>query len=509
MAPSNYRRWTLFLIVFISVYKTILAFTLELGNDEAYYWLYSLHLQWNYFDHPPLVALWIRLFTADLSLDHMEGFIRLGSIVGSALASWFLFKATTVIHSERAGWFAAILYHASFYAGVSAGLYILPDSPQMVFWTFSLWMIARIVKQQDNWKNWILFGIASGLCIMSKVHGVFLWFGLASFILLRRRSWLGKPQLYIALLIAIFIISPIIIWNIQNDFATWQFHSKRVEIEKFALNGRSFLEQFISQLTFNNPVNVFLIIVAFVRLQQKKISASPTLSIYNFIALPLAIALLFIALFRNTTLPHWSGPAYVTLFPLAAVSLASKNERPFPVILKWALGLFIFVYLAWAGAVNFYPGTYGSLKAPAKLGRGDITLDMFGWKDAGNQFARIYQNDVSKGLMPSKAPIVVAHWWGAHVEYYFARPLQLSVIGLGETRDLHQYEWINAYRKTALEAGSAYCILPSDENDKWPANYFQSMEPAGIIRITRRGLPAHNFFVYRLKGLKKTIPVVQ
>jgi hypothetical protein len=29
--------------------------------DEAYYWVYSLNLQWGYFDHPPVVALGIKI----------------------------------------------------------------------------------------------------------------------------------------------------------------------------------------------------------------------------------------------------------------------------------------------------------------------------------------------------------------------------------------------------------------------------------------------------------------
>ena len=509
IGQPGFKRWTVLLILVISIYKTVLAFTLELGNDEAYYWLYSLHWQWNYFDHPPLVALWIRIFTANLLLDDFEGFIRLGSIVGSALASWFLFKATALIHSERAGWFAAVLYHAGFYSGITAGLYILPDSPQMVFWTFSLWMIARIGHYENNWTNWLLFGIAAGLCIMSKVHGVFLWLGLGCFILWQRRRWLKKRQLYNAFVITIFIASPIVFWNLQNGFVTWRFHSSRVEIDRLALNWRSFLEQLIGQLTFNNPLNVFLIIMAFAGWRRKGLMRVPALRIYNLVGLPLAFALLFIALFRNTTLPHWSGPAYVSLLPLAATTLASTRTAFFPRILKWSLGIFVFVYLGWVTAVNFYPGTYGALKPPSRVGRGDITLDMYGWKAAGKQFAELYSEDVSKGLMPAGAPVVVAHWWGAHVEYYFARPLQLKVIGLGETKDLHQYEWVNAFTKDALATGNAYCILPSDENDKIPEDYFSQTEVAGVIRIFRRGLPAHNFFVYRMKGLKKEIPVMR
>ncbi|MFL5810898.1 MAG: ArnT family glycosyltransferase [Flavisolibacter sp.] len=506
---SSYRKRTILLIFLVCLFKCFLAFTLELGNDEAYYWLYSLHLQWNYFDHPPFVALWIRLFTLNLSLDYLEGFIRLGSVIGSALASWFLFKATSLIHSERAGWFAAILYHASFYAGISAGLYILPDSPQMVFWTFSLWMIARIAGDEENWTNWIMFGIAAGLCIMSKVHGVFLWMGTGFYILLRHRVWLRKPQLYISLLITAVIISPIIFWNINNGFVTWRFHSQRVDIDGFAFNWRSFLIQFASQLTFNNPVNVFLVILAFVHWRQKKFNPVPPLGIYNFVALPLASALLLISIFRNTTLPHWSGPAYVSLLPLAATSLASSNGQVFPRILKWSLGIFVFVYLGWVAAVNWYPGTYGTVKPPSKLGRGDITLDMHGWAEAGKQFARIYHDDISKGLMPAGAPLVVGHWWGAHVEYYFAHPLQLPVIGLGETQDLHHYQWMNAYRKEALKDGKAYCILPSDENNQIPKDYFYNTEVAAVIHIFRSGLPAHDFVIFRMKGLKKEIPVVQ
>ncbi len=33
----------------------------ELMDDEAYYWVYSRHLDWGYFDHPPMVALLIKM----------------------------------------------------------------------------------------------------------------------------------------------------------------------------------------------------------------------------------------------------------------------------------------------------------------------------------------------------------------------------------------------------------------------------------------------------------------
>ena len=38
----------------------IQSFLMPLINDEAYYWVWSRQMDWGYFDHPPMVALWIK-----------------------------------------------------------------------------------------------------------------------------------------------------------------------------------------------------------------------------------------------------------------------------------------------------------------------------------------------------------------------------------------------------------------------------------------------------------------
>ena len=66
-----------YLILIATIIRMVTASVLELSNDEVYYYLYALDLQPNYFDHPPGVALLIRIFTLNLSLTH-ELFVRLG-----------------------------------------------------------------------------------------------------------------------------------------------------------------------------------------------------------------------------------------------------------------------------------------------------------------------------------------------------------------------------------------------------------------------------------------------
>lgn len=503
----SYRKKMFAFLAVLFPLKLFLAFWLELGNDEAYYWLYSQYVQWNYFDHPPMVSIWIRLFTANLSLEQFEGFIRLASVTGAVLSSWFLFRTVALLHSERAGWFVAVLYNISFYSAVTAGLYILPDSPQMVFWTAGLLLIARITKEENSWFNWLLFGVVAGLCIMSKVHGAFLWIGVGGYVLFKKNAWLKKPQLYIALLITMVVISPIFFWNLQYNFATFRFHSNRVDVEELVFRWRYFFRELANQVGFNNPVVFSLAIAAIVNFYRGKIGYQPALAIYMLIGIPLAFLLLFVSIFRNVTLPHWSGPAYVSLMPLAAIYLADLSKKILPQILRWGLGIFLVVYLTYAIGVKFFPGTYGSKKND-NFGYGDITLDMYGWREASAQFDSLYKNDISKNVMPANAAMVTTKWWGAHVEYYFGRPSGLKMIGLGNPRYLNEYLWTNKSRKDEVDINNVYCIIPADDKYHLPSDFYERKELALTIIINRSGRPAHKFLVYRLRGLQKDIPVV-
>lgn len=356
----TYKNKVLLLISVITIIRLFIAGIIDLGTDESYYWLYSQDLKWNYFDHPPMVAIWIRLFTANLSLPQSEFFLRLGSIAGAALSTWFMYKTVSVLHSQRAGWFAAIFYNASFYAGITTGLFIMPDSPQMVFWTLSLWMLARIYVDEMKWMNWITFGIVSGLCIMSKVHGAFIWTGLILFCLIYKRRWFLNPRFYISALLCVLISSPILIWNIQNHFVAYHFHIHRVIPENFSVKLNGFRSEVIGQLVINNPFNIALIAIALLASFKKKVNRVESLTIYNFIAIPLLISVLFISLY-TPTFPHWSGPAYITLIPLAAIHLSAKRkDEVLPAVLKFSIGTYLTFLLACVLVIKYYPGNFGN-----------------------------------------------------------------------------------------------------------------------------------------------------
>ena len=61
-APSGMipARVSLIGVALLILLRGVMAGLLPLSADEAYYWLWSLHPAWGYFDHPPMIAWLIR-----------------------------------------------------------------------------------------------------------------------------------------------------------------------------------------------------------------------------------------------------------------------------------------------------------------------------------------------------------------------------------------------------------------------------------------------------------------
>jgi len=510
----DYRKKILLLIVITTALRLFFASSLELGADETYYWSFALKLQGNYFDHPPIVAFLIRLTTFNL-LFHNELAVRVGAIISSAVCTWIIFKLGTLVNNQQTGWFAALLYNASIYCSIVAGMYILPDSPQLIFWLTSLLIFIKISRLTDDHPKstflWCMFGITTGLCIMSKVHGVFLWFGVLLYLLFFNRNSLKYRGIYLSALITLIIISPIIIWNFQNDFISYRFHSGRVSPTASGLDLLGFLKAFSQEAQNVNPINFVLIIISLFSVFRGKLPVDKKdLKILLFCSLPLILTILILSLFRET-FPHWSGPAYSCLLILPAIKLStvSKNKtRYVPGVIIWALGYMVMVACLQIVVIDHFPGTVSTQKEGPKTGTNDVTLDMYEWKETGEKFDSLYKSDVAKKIMPDHAPIIVTNWSPAStIEFYIANKTKQEVIGIGDVFDLHQYYWSDKYKKQLKNGDDAYYIVPSDSFSYRTFNEvnqrFKGYTTALVIPQYRSGFFCRSIAVYRMIGYTK------
>lgn len=497
----TYARKTVLLIAAATLLKLPVAALLELGNDEAYYWTYALLPQWNYFDHPPMVGLLIRLTTLDL-LWVNELSMRVGPVIGCAISTWLIFLTGRTIGTERTGWLAALIYNCSLYTGILAGLFILPDAPLMPFWCAALYLMSRLIfcGEDQRLAPWLLLGLAIGLATLCKVHALFLWAGFGLFLLGKKRAWLLQGRWIAAAAVTAACVVPIVCWNIAHSFITYRFHAERVTHTtlQWAMLAREIGGEFVYQ----NPVISVIVLAAMAALLRKRYRLrAPAAPFLLCLGIPMILTFWAVSLF-NPTLPHWSGPAYLPLFLLAARYLEETSPRDFPRSVQVAGVLLLAAVLVVVALARFAPFHTGS-RDKGNYGEYCFTLDISGWKDFAAAFHSLVQEDAAAGRMKPNASLLSGKWFpGGHLEFYVARTTGLNHLGIGPLDQVHHFAWLNERRRPLLPGDDAYCVVPSNlpfDVSSAYGRYFRFLEGPVSIAQRRGGSVVRIFQVYRLK----------
>jgi 4-amino-4-deoxy-L-arabinose transferase-like glycosyltransferase len=370
---------------------------LELMFDEAYYALWARHLAWGYFDHPPMVALWIRLSTFCFG-EHEFGVRALGTLAAAAgtgliyLLSWHLFA------KRRTAIFAALLYCAMLL--ISAGAIIItPDTPLLFFWSIALYALVRIFGGGGpGW--WWVVGIAMGLALQSKYTALLLGVGIvcAMIAVPRLRHWWRHPMPYVAGVTSLAIFAPVVLWNYQHGWASFALQFGRANVE--GLSFRFLPELLGSQIGLLTPF-VFVLSVGGLwlglsRRGDKRGEAS--LFLVSLIG-PLLVYFLVHSLHARVQ-GNWVAPAYPVLAVLGAE--AAFQRRKFPTRLQGAIAL----SRRWAVPVGLAFAAIAYLQAvaapipldPAK----DPTALMAGWRHLAEQVDAIAGDIEAQYILTSR-----------------------------------------------------------------------------------------------------------
>ena len=504
---QNINKILIWLLAISAAVRGILAAWMEFGNDEVYYWTYALYPDWSHFDHPPMVGWVIQLFSLNLLLDS-EFFIRLASVIFMTANTYIVFRIGKELKDALTGLYAALLYTASIYAFVITGIFIMPDTPLMLFWLLAFWMAVKSEKNQFL----IVFGLFAGLAMLSKYSGVFLWVGMGLYILIFNRKQLKNPYLYLSLLISALCCIPILYWNLKYNFISLSFHGSRVGGN--VLNFSTFGTELAGEFLYNNPVIFVLSVLALIAAFKGRIGmAKPAQRLILCIALPMIALFWFFSLTRPT-LPHWNSPAFVLLIILIACHLRDKHHASETLPGVVTAALCVLLLTLGVGVAEIKTGFIPLDKhtEPEQLGRDDFTLDMYGWRQLGEKFADFRAQKIAEGVMNEEDGIVANQWFPlANLDYYVARPLGMRVMGLGWPEQLHKYLWINDERG-GFVLGENFWFLSDSRYPKDPRTlyqwFFDEIEWVGSIEIDRCGKPAKCFFVYTCKGLNAQPPTL-
>ena len=235
--------------------RLVAAAWTPLTFDEAYYWMWSKHLAGGYYDHPPMVALVIRVGT--MIAGDTEFGVRLVSILLALPMSFAVYRAAAILFGGvRVAATATILLNVTLMAAVGT-LIVTPDAPLLVASSFVLFSLAKVLETgQGAW--WLAVGAAVGAALLSKYTALF--FGAAILIWLlsvpKLRRWLLSPWPYLGGLVALAIFAPVILWNADHQWVSFIKQIGRARIEDFR---PAFIAELIpTQIAFATPL-VFIL----------------------------------------------------------------------------------------------------------------------------------------------------------------------------------------------------------------------------------------------------------
>lgn len=481
--------------------RLILIARIPLSAPEAYYWEWSKHLAWGYFDHPPMIAYLIKLFTL---IGGDGGFyVRLGPLVLSILSTVVLYHLAKDMFGPKTALFACgIIQIIPFFATVS--IVSVPDAPLAFFWILTVYLVNRAVTQNRR-SFWYGAGISLGFALLSKYHAFLLIPCILIYLLVSKdmRAWLGKKEPYMALLLGLLIFLPNLYWNIDHSGTTFRFLLvERHETLGFSLKG---VFKFIAGfMAFLSPLFALLVLRllpglgrAALREQDNRylLLLSTSLPPIGFFA--------FFSPFISVG-AHWVAVGYMSLC-LAVVSVIMENRGPkgmsllhgFPLAsILFSMGLVLFAYVAAIVVVSFPPAiTFAGRTYDLRIA--DRQEEIYGWDELGEQLT-----EQIKAMPSPERTFIVTHSYrvASHVRYFVGAEFL--------TRTTGYEEWQNQYLIwddiLSLKGWDALFVSKKKgmKDTDLLQKIFEGVGPMEEVEIKMNDIKVRSFYVIPCYGYK-------
>jgi dolichol-phosphate mannosyltransferase len=478
-------------VVLLTLLRFALAGVIELLPEEAYYWTYAKHPALGYFDHPPMVA-WIIAVGTTLFGDTQLG-VRFGTFVLWVASCGLLFLTARLWFGKRAALMATLLFTlVPVYVGV--GLIVTPDAPVVFFWLATLYFISRALHTGRG-GYWLLAGVTFGGALLSKYYALLLAPSLLLFLVLSptHRRWLRRPQLWLALPIALLVFSPVIIWNAQHEWASFLFQSTRTVVpQKHTI--WDVLHFWLMQVATLSPLFFVLFVCAAARGVRRGWGQRDDR--WNFVtSFSLPLFLVFVAAsFKTEIHINWTAPAFLSLALGAGAmtmdcldSINAKRAR------RWRIGAGVVIALSVAAIILGHTSlAWGKPKVFAYTRAG-------GWRALAGEVA-----DAREELarQTGQRPFVLGmdkYNIAAELGFYLQQPDEcVNMYALG-VRALGFRYWTDLHRFEGRPAIAVFGKLRKDLMDELHRHFDDVDEPVEV-HLRGHGTRRRVIYLVRCRG---------
>ncbi len=335
-------RFAIALILGLLVLRLIMviASPLELYADEAQYWRWGTALDWGYYSKPPMVA-WV-IHTGTAIFGTSEWAVRIFAPILHTIAALVLLALSRRMFGDKAALITVAAYLLMPGIILSSTI-ISTDGVLFPFWCIALYLYWRLREGELGWLGVFGLGTAIGVGFLSKYAMLYFGIGMALTCAMdaptRRAMFSLKGASVIAAALA--VLSPHLLWNAANDFATVGHTVDNANLGGELFNLENLPKYLGDQMGVFGPVS-FLALIAGLTFARPKPdlasigdNANATATKENWLACFIVPVLVIIAFQAVLSRAHanWAATAY----PAACVLIGSVFTRTKSTRLTWII----------------------------------------------------------------------------------------------------------------------------------------------------------------------------
>jgi len=477
---DTYTRYFIYLTFVLFVLRFLLLGQFNLVPQEAYYWLYIQRPALSYFDHPPVCSYTIGIFTQLLGNNEIG--VRLGMLLYSIGTSIFIFLLSkSIFRSTQFAFLSVVFLNLTVFYNIHS-IVATPDAPILFFWAGSMFFYFKALNEGSRLADWIFAGIFAGFALASKYTAFFIFLSLFIYLVLTK-NWkmLIGWKLWLSVALAIVVFSPVILWNFQNQWASFLFQTSHRAQRIGSLSITYFSHLVASQFFELTPLFFVLIWIILFKLIKRFVFVSKEELFLSSFTFPMVL-FFFAVSFTTLVKMNWILPAYLSFIILATGFYAKLSIS----------GKKIFKTIGYPTSAGLILTTLLIILFPIfPIQKGDTWT---GWKDLAQKVV-LLKNEMDK----EKPTFIFSNEYKIPAELAFYTPYKDQILAE------------NVYGKPALQfdfwfdvkkfSGWNGLFIYSDFNPfgelKRLEEFFERVEFHEEYQIVRRGIVFRRFYIYK------------
>jgi dolichol-phosphate mannosyltransferase len=239
-----------------------------------------------------------------------------------------------------------------------------PDAPLTAAWAAALYFLARALLHGDG-RAWLGAGLAIGAGMLAKYTMILVPLAVLAFMVVdaRARGALATPWPWAGAVLALAVFSPVVLWNVQHDWASFTFQGARRLATETTTFGLHLFAAFLLLVVTPWGIAGYArgLGRAWPPASGEAVDSRAARWAAAFVLMPL-LPLAVTSVWTETKF-HWTGPIWLAALPLMALTFALPAGATRPRWIDRALAaswppLLSGLLVLYAVALFYYP-VYG------------------------------------------------------------------------------------------------------------------------------------------------------